>query len=152
MKQFKFKLQTVHDLRESRLDSAERELASAMSNLYHAEAQLREINRYRQKALERYLLLYQSREIQVAEITAHSDFISSLTNREQQARSYVAETERQVAGKRQLVTEAMRATETTGKLRDRQRQRHITEVNRNQQASLDEMAVLAVARRRISNR
>jgi len=152
VKQFKFKLQTVHDLRESRLEIAERELAVAMNDLYRAEAQLEEVMRARQKALNNYLEIYQYREIEVSTITSHTDFIGSLMNRERETRAQVAEFERRVAAKRQVVTEAMRATETTAKLRDRQKQRHTNEVNRHQQTSLDEMAVLAAARRRIKNR
>jgi len=150
MKRFKFSLQTVHDLRESRQEAAERELANANSELYRANAQLEEVVRSRQKALERYLLMYQKNEIEVSMVAAHTDFIGSLFKREREAKAHIREVELRLEQKRQAVTEAMRETEATAKLRDRQRQNHQLEANRNEQAMLDEMAVLAVARRRVN--
>jgi len=150
MKRFKFSLQSVHDLRESRRQVAERELADANGELYRANAQLEEVVRSRQKALERYLLIYQSREIEVSMITAHTDFIGSLFRREREARAHILEVEAKIEQKRRAVTEALRDTETTAKLRDRQRQQHELEINRNEQITLDEIAVLSVARRRVN--
>ena len=150
MKNFKFSLQTVHDLRESRQEAAERDLATANSELYRANAQLEEVVRSRQKALERYLLMYQSNQIEVSMVAAHTDFIGSLVKREREAKAHIREVEQRLEQKRQAVTEAMRDTETTAKLRERQRQSHQLEMNRNEQAMLDESAVLAVARRRVN--
>lgn len=149
MKKFKFTLQTVHDLRESRQEKAERELADVNSELYRATAQLEEVVRARQKALDRYLLLYQSRELDVSMIGAHTDFIGSLFKREREARIFITEVELRLEEKRRGVTEAMRNTETTAKLRDRQRELHQREANRHEQTMLDEMAVMAAARRQI---
>jgi flagellar export protein FliJ len=150
MKRFKFSLQTVHELRESRQEAAERDLANANSELYRANAQLEEVVRSRQKALERYLLMYQSREIEVSMVAAHTDFIGSLIRREREAKAHIREVELRLEAKRKAVTEAMRETETTANLRERQRQHYQLESNRNEQAMLDEMAVLAVARRRVN--
>jgi flagellar export protein FliJ len=150
MKRFKFSLQAVHDLRESRQETAERELANVNSELYRANAQLEEVVRSKQKALERYLLMYQANEIEVSMVAAHTDFIGSLFKREREAKAHIREVEMRLEEKRQAVTEAMRNTETTAKLRERQRQNHQQEINRNEQTMLDEMAVLAVARRRVN--
>jgi flagellar FliJ protein len=150
MKRFKFSLQTVHDLRASHQEAAERELATANSELYRANAQLEEVVRSRQKALERYLLMYQASEIEVSMVTAHTDFIGSLVQREREAKAHISDVERRLEQKRRAVTEAMRQTETTAKLRDHQRQNYLLEMNRNEQSMLDEMAVLAIARRRVN--
>ena len=82
--------------------------------------------------------------------TAHTDFIGSLFQREREARAHIVEVERRVDAKRQAVAEAMRKTETTAKLRERQQQNHDVELRRHEQSMLDEMAVLAVARRRVN--
>jgi flagellar FliJ protein len=150
MKRFKFSLQTVHDLRESRQEAAERDLATSNSDLYRANAQLEEVVRSRQSALEGYLLMYQSGELEVSMVAAHTDFIGSLFQREREAKVHIREVEQRLAQKRQVVTEAMRQTKATAKLRDNQRQNYLLEMNRNEQVMLDEMAVLAVARRRVS--
>lgn len=149
MKKFKFTLQTVHDLRESRREKAERELADANSELYRANAQLDEVVRARQKALDRYMMLYRATELDVSMIGAHTDFLGSLLKRENEARSFITEVELRLEEKRRGVTEAMRDTETTAKLRERQRELHKQETNRHEQTMLDEMAVMAAARRQL---
>lgn len=149
MKKFKFTLQTVHDLRESLREKAERELADANSELYRANAQLEEVVRARQKALDRYMMLYQASELDVSMIGAHTDFLGSLFRREREARIFITEVELRLEEKRRSVTEAMRETETTAKLRERQRDLHRMESNRHEQTILDEMAAMAAARRQL---
>jgi len=150
MKRFKFSLQTVHDFREFRRDAAEREFAEAVDRLYRAKAQLEEVRRAHRAALDNYLLLYQSREIQATMISAHTDFIASLMRREREVLTQIAGIERHIETKRQAVTEALRATKTTAKLSERQRQRHDLDLARTEQTLLDEMAVAAMARRRLN--
>lgn len=151
MKRFKFTLQSVHDLRESRREAAEQELAVTNSELYRANAQLEEVVRARQKALERYLLLHQETELEPTMVAAHTDFIGSLFQREREARTYITQIEKTLELKRRAVREALRETETTAKLRENQRKNHKLEMNRHEQSVLDEMAVLAVARRRVND-
>jgi flagellar export protein FliJ len=149
MKRFKFTLQTVHDLRESKRESAERDLTEAANEVYRAYRLLEEVIRARQRALDNYLLLYQTRELEITMVSAHTDFIGSLMQRERESRDYVVEVEKRLTSKRQALTEALRATKTTAKLRDKQRERHDLELGRNEQSMLDEMAVMSVARRMV---
>lgn len=149
MKRFKFSLQTVHDFREFHRDSAEREFAAALAQLYTAKAQLEEVQRAHRAALDNYLLLYQVREIKATTATAHTDFIASLVRREREVRAQIVTIERLIETKRQAVTEALRATKTTAQLRDSQRERHELEVARTEQKVLDEMAVASMARRQL---
>lgn len=148
MKRFKFSLQTVHDFREFRRTNAEREFAEATAQLQGLKAQIEELRRLHRAALDKCLLLYQSREIEASLIAAHADFINSLVQRERELRQQMAATERHLEVKRQALTEALRATKTTAKLRERHLDRHDLELARNEQNLLDEMAVATVARRR----
>jgi flagellar export protein FliJ len=147
MKRFKFSLQTVHDFREFRRDTAEREFAEVTAQLHRAKAQLDEVKRTHDLALDNYLLLYQCREIKVSKIAAHTDFINSLNRREREVRGQILTIERHLESKRLALTEALRDTKTTSKLRERQRQRHDLDSARREQNLLDEMAVSAIARR-----
>src|SRR5262249_1369699 len=113
------------------------------------KVQLEELRRIYRSSLDRYLLLYQSREIEASMITAHSDFIASLVLRERELRDQLLSLEREVEEKRQALTEAMRETKTTSRLRERHRERYDLEIARKEQNLLDEMAVATNARRRI---
>jgi flagellar export protein FliJ len=146
MKRFKFSLQTVHNFRESRRDAAEREFAEAKAQLYSARAQLQEVARAHHLALDNYLLLYQSREIKVRMIGVHTEFIASLVRREREVRAQIITLERQLETKRQQLTEALRDTKATAKLRERQLERHDLNAARKEQTMLDEMAVATMAR------
>ena len=150
MKRFKISLQTVHDFREFRRDTAEREFAVAAAQLTGAKAQLQEVERAHRAALDNYLVLYQSREIEARMIGAHTDFISSLIRRERELRTQIVAIERHIETKRLALTEALRATKTTAKLRERQLQSHDLDVARKDQTLLDEMAVATMARLRIN--
>jgi flagellar export protein FliJ len=56
-----------------------------------------------------------------------------------------------LAARREAVTEAARESEATANLRDRQRERHYQEVERNEQKLLDEMAVVSATRLQVLN-
>ena len=150
MKRFQFSLQAVHNVREMRRDAAERALAAVAAELKGAQAQLETVLRRRQSAMENYLLLHQSKEIEAATFASHTDYIGSLFLLERQARAMTLQIEARIASKRQALTEAARQTETTANLRERQRERHHLEIAQHEQKVLDEMAVVAVARRRLA--
>jgi flagellar export protein FliJ len=151
LKRFKFTLQTVHDFRERARETAERELAQASAELSVARTRLEKLFEQRSAAMDSYLFLFQSKEIDASAIAAHSDYINAFTRREREMRIHIAEIEQGVEARRKCLTEAMRDTETTAKLRDRQRELHDQDAARTEQKNLDEMAVVAVARRRASN-
>jgi flagellar export protein FliJ len=151
MKKFTFTLQTVHQLRERRRNGAERELAAAGLELEKAKAHLIEVLEMRQQAVNRYVALHQTSQIEASTVAMHTNYIGSLMELERLARNSIAHNERQVAIKREKLIEASREEETTANLRDRQFERHVLETARKEQILLDEMAVMAVARQRSSN-
>jgi flagellar export protein FliJ len=151
MKKFKFSLQTVHSVRELKRDSAERELAEANVELSKARGHLDEVLGLRQKAVDRYCELHQSRQIEATSVVMHTNYIGSLMELERLARRKIAENERHVANKRKSLVEASRQSEATANLRERQLERHTFEAARQEQNLLDEMAIMAVNRLRSSN-
>jgi flagellar export protein FliJ len=151
MKRFKFSLQTVHNVREIRRDAAERELAAVSAELKGAHERLETVLRQRKTAMDKYVLLHQSKDIVGATFASHTEYISSLFLLERQVRAMALQIEERIAGKRRALTEAARQTETTANLRERQRERHHQEMAQNEQKVLDEMATVASARRHASN-
>jgi flagellar export protein FliJ len=147
MKPFKFSLQTVHNFRETRRDAAEREFGQANAQLHGVKGQLAEVQTAHRVALDNYLLLYKSKDIEVAVVSAHTDYIAFLVRREREVRNYIVIVEREVETKRLALTEALRDTKATAKLRERQHERHQLDAARTEQTLLDEMAVASIARR-----
>jgi flagellar export protein FliJ len=150
MKRFKFSLQAVHDFREFQRDAAEREFADANTHLQRAEAQLEEVQQAHRRALNGYSLLLKASEIEATMIAAATDYLASLVRRERELRDQIAQIQQFVETKRLALTEAARDTRTTAKLRERQLERHESEGARKEQNMLDEMAVAANVRRRIT--
>lgn len=151
MKRFNFTLQTVHYVREVKRDAAERALAAVAMELQAAQEQLESVLRQRHTAMEKYVLVHQSQEIEAAIFASHTDYIGSLVLRERQARVVILQVEEKITVKRKILTEASRQTETTANLRERQRERHHLEIAQHEQKILDEMAVVATTRRLAAN-
>lgn len=151
MKRFNFSLQTVHNVREIRRDAAERALAAVAAELQGAREQLERVLRQRQAAMDKYLLILQSQEIDAVTFASHTDYIGSLVLLERQARVMILQVEERITVKRKVLIEASRQTETTANLRERQRERHHLETAQHEQKMLDEMAVVAATRRLAAN-
>ena len=151
MKRFQFSLQAVHNVREIRRDTAECALAVVAKELQGAQAQLATVLHRQRSAMDKYLLLHQSTEIEAATFASHTDYIGSLFLLERHARAMILQVEERVTVKRKVLTEASRQTETTANLRERQRERHHLESAQHEQKMLDEMATVAATRRLAAN-
>jgi flagellar export protein FliJ len=151
MKRFRFSLQAVHYVREIKREVAERALATTASELRDAQAQLETVQGQRQSAIDKYLLLQQAQEIDAAAFGSYTAYIDSLGELERQVRAAIHQIDGRIAGRRLALIEALRETETTATLRERQRERHHLASAQHEQKLLDEMAVIAVARRRAAS-
>jgi flagellar export protein FliJ len=141
MKRFKFRLETLHHLREQRREAAERQLAQAAAAVLAATAALEEIQRQRD-ALETKLT-QTTGVVQAAELAMQLDYIQLLDQRETEARAQLAAREREREACRAAALHAARDAEVTEQLRVRQQARHNAEVARAEQELLDELAVSA---------
>src|SRR5882724_5491828 len=128
MKRFKFSLQAVHNLREMRRDEAERQLGEVMAELARTQSQLDNVIRLRQAAMDNYLMVHQSHEIDPSMMITHTEYINSLMQLERRARAMIAQAEKKVSITRESLTEASRQSETTANLRERHRERHHQEI------------------------
>jgi flagellar export protein FliJ len=150
LKRFEFSLQAVHDFRELRRENAERAFAEAMNELARARTALETIESQRVASTNDYLSLLESGELDAGLMASHIAFIDELRRRESNARLSILEIEAQAKHLREKLTDALRDTEATAKLREQQLEQHQSDVARNEQKILDEMAVVASTRRRDS--
>jgi len=141
MKRFKFRLETVHQLREQRRDAAERQLGQAAAAVVAAAAAVEDIQQQRAQIEEKFART--SGVIYADELAQQLEYLDWLDQREQAARQQLAAREREREACRQAAIHAAREAEVTDQLRARQQARHHAEVARVEQEMLDEMAVSA---------
>jgi flagellar export protein FliJ len=152
VKQFKYTLQVVHDIRERNRDTAELEVAQVLSELARTAMLLETVIQARQRAAAEFCKIHSAREIASAEVAANSNYINSLMLRERDLRNQITDIERQVEAKRRTLTETARDAEVTAKLREHKQQRHRFELACNEQKMLDEMAIMRMARAKALHR
>lgn len=149
MKKFKFSLQTVHNLRETKREQEQLKLAERQAALVKAEENLLEIERARHNALENYVSKIQAGEMPSFEISLMMDYLKSLAGRADQARAVVAQAKQSFRQQGEMLAFAAREVETTAKLRERQQARYNLELARAEQTALDEMVSINFARQAI---
>jgi flagellar export protein FliJ len=147
MKRFHFPLQTVHNLREMRLEEAERVLAEAITKVAEARISLDELVRTREKATDEYSSKISSGVIDPYEMMMTISYLDQLSLKECEARARLATLEKECDARRFAVTEAAKEAEATAKLRERHHKRYKAEQARSEQEMLDEMATIASNRR-----
>jgi flagellar export protein FliJ len=147
MRRFRFSLQPVHDLRQLRLDEAEREFGRASQEVAAAAAALAEAGRVRLAATEAYSAALTRGSLDPHEIMLRNDYLTSLALQERESRERLEALARELDRRREAMAAAAREADATGKLRERQLARHRAEADRAEQLNLDDMATLATARR-----
>lgn len=147
MKRFKFSLQTVHNLRVAERDKAEREMARASADVANAVSQIAEAEIVRMAAEEDCAQALRTPAIDAHEVALHSNYLYALAGRKCHAQDRLAKLEQEREAQRGLLVQASRAARTTEQLRERHLAHHQFEAARDEQNALDEMAVMAAARR-----
>lgn len=149
MKKFKFSLQTVHNIRESKRDKEEQELISLRKGVEEATAHIERIENERTQLANNYGAKLGSGTIDPIEAALTSNYMAVLAYRERNARINLKQAEHAVDKQRTKLVEAERDVEATSRLRERQRERHEQEATRKEQNLLDEFATVATARRMV---
>lgn len=152
MKKFKFTLQTVHKLRESRRDDARHELVQLQNTADAAAASLEKTTQERLETIDNLSTKMQGGPINPMEAALATNYIAALSQREREAQYQLNLTIAAVEKQRLKVVEASREVEATSVLRERQLTRHELEATRTEQNLLDEIATVSIARRMFQNR
>lgn len=147
MRKFNFKLQSVHDWRESRREASERELARASAAVTAAVVEINEMESARAEAAERYAARLGAGEIDPLDAALSVKFLATLAERERAAHERLAELERAREAQLRQTADAVLAAKVTSRLRENQHARHTQAAVRAEQNQLDELATLASARR-----
>ena len=127
---FRFRLERVRALRETREDEAKAKLAGAMARRNECEQQLHE-------AAERVT------EARSAQLASETSSASDLQARQ----AYLERHEQNVVGRRTELTEAARDRQALERLKQHQLADHQREAARREGAALDEIAINGFRRR-----
>lgn len=144
MKRFKFRLQTVHNLREQQRDEAERALLKATAEVAAGEAALEEMQRQREVAETK--MARATGQVYAEELALQLDYLDFLAQRERALQARLAELERNREAMRENALNAARDAEVTSQLKQRQKERYEAELAIAEQNFLDEMATNIVRR------
>lgn len=146
MKKFKFSLQTVHNLRETKREQEQLKLADLRIKLEDASKQLEAVENKRRETLDKYAAKLQQGEVDVFQMSLLTDYLKALSNCETTARENVKIAQQACSNQSKTLAEAARSVEVTTKLHERQRAKFDLESARVEQNNLDEMVSINFAR------
>ena len=149
MKKFKFKLQVVLEKRQKELEDKQLEMAKVQSLLKKQEDELeRLIQKQDQTRTALDEMLSQNTSIDLMSIKIHQDYIEKLGCDIQSQHKLISDTEQELEAKQQEVIEALKATKTLEKLKEKQKKEFLVEFEFQQQKELED---ITQARFRINN-
>lgn len=147
MKQFRFSLQTLHNMREQELEKAELALGQAASAVAVAAAQVSTAIRLRDEAIANYAKKLRKPKPDANDAMMYDKYIKTLESRINIAQEQLAAREQEHADKLHEAIKAKAAAEATTKLREQQFAHYCAEIARQEQDQLDELATIAAVRR-----
>jgi flagellar export protein FliJ len=147
MKRFKFSLQTLHDLREQEREDAEHALGQATAAVVEATAKIESLLEAIKQAVAAHAVQMRTKTPDPREAQMHNEYIAALERRLGEARLTHATLERNRLMKLQEFVKASAAAEATAKLREQYYARYVSELAREEQNLMDELATIATVRR-----
>lgn len=141
MKKFSFRLQTVLELREKKLEDKRREMAVVVT-LLNKQLQELEQTKTRQNNIQKYLeeIYTSGKELDIIEVTNYKDFfgktIIDIKNQEQ----IIEKTKHLLRFKQYEVTEALKDVKVFEKLKETQEKKFYEHYNYLQAKEIDDIA------------
>lgn len=149
MKKFKFKLQTLHNVREIKLEKEQAILANIQNEINEIRQYIAEIEKTRFTAIENYTgKLRHGEKINPIEMELNSKHISSLDRLKRETFEQLAEKENAFSEQVKKVATAKKKVKITENLREKKLARHKLELATREQNALDDMVSAKYARQR----
>lgn len=148
MKKFKFSLESVHKVREIRQERESVILGELRAEASRAAERVAHIEAMRQEAIEKYTRrITNGAKVDALEMELSSKHFASLDRLQKDAEAELAKRNHDCDIQLGAVTEAMRNVKITANLRETQLERHRSELDRQQQNTIDEIVMASFARR-----
>lgn len=152
MRGFRFRLQTVLDIRQREEDVRSRELAEALGILEAERAKLHELRVREADALAEYHRLQKVGQLDVMAIQWFQTYSVGLSVSINEQIRRITEAEGQVDQRRAMLLEAARAKQVLDQLKEQAREAYLKEADRKEAHQLDEIATLRHTRRQAIQR
>jgi flagellar export protein FliJ len=140
-KPFRFRLQTIQRLRERARDQQLRAVADAVRAVAAAESARQLLDQRLQENVEQTRAAQQGASLDLPALRAGYLHQGWLLRRLEDGAAELAERSNLLVAERKLLSEASARLKAVEKLKERQWMRHRTQVNQEEQAFFDEMAV-----------
>lgn len=147
MKKFEFSLQTVHNVREIRQEREEAALAQLNAEADDAQTKVVSAEKNRIKAYDDYTERLQSGTLDPVEMVLTTNYLSALTNYEQQARQSLELKKQACQRQTENVVVAAQQVKATATLRDSEQAKYTLNAARAEQNALDELNSINFARK-----
>lgn len=149
MKKFKFKLQSLHNVREIKQEKEQAILAKIQQEINELREKIAEIEQMRFTAIENYAgKLKHGEKINPIEMELNSKHISSLDRLKQETLENLADKEKVFSEQVKKVAEAKKEVKITENLREKKLARHRLELANHEQNALDDIVSAKYARQR----
>jgi len=140
-KRFRFKLEVVERVRRQEYDRLRRKVSEAVRAVQEVEGHVDRLNDQIRRSLEERIASRQGGTVDVARVRTHEFHRGWLQRHLAEAELGRAERARALDRERQALAEATRRLRVIEKLREKQWQRHLREVRREEQVMTDETAL-----------
>ena len=148
MKKFKFKLQTVHSVREMRQEKEQFVLAQLQNEANKVRDEIEQLKQTRTNAIKNYLEKVNGGELtNPAEMELNLRHIADLDRRQRELNELLEEKKSACKEQSKKVAEANKKVKITDKLREKKQNQHKQKLEREEQNSLDELISTSFARR-----
>lgn len=141
MKKFSFRLQTVLELREKKLEDKRREMAKVITLLNEQTQKLDEIVAKQNNAAATLEKIYNSgNELDILEITNYKDYLGKMIVDEKNQLQIIEKTKHLLRFKQYEVTEALKDVKVFEKLKETQERKFYEHYNYIQAKEIDDIA------------
>jgi len=140
-RKFKFRLEVVERVRRQARDERRRIVADAVRAVRRMEAHTEAVATQLRRSVEETAATQRADSIDVALVRTQEYHRTWLHRQLAGAREELAQRQKTLASKRHDLAEATKQLRVIEKLRERQWQRHLTEVKREEQTISDEIAI-----------
>lgn len=142
MKKFHFRLEPVLKIKEKALDDKMLELAKITGLYQEEEGKLGNLANKKQKVNNDLIKLYQSGEcLDIQEVQSYKDYLISLGSEMIKQEHLLIQIRKAVEEKQNAVREALKEKNILEKLKEKQSQKHYSELLQKEAIELDDIAI-----------
>lgn len=141
MKKYTFRLQTVLEMREKKLEDKRREMALVIAKLNEQNQQLAELIQRQENAKTTLEGIYSSgRELDILEVTNYKNYLGKMITDSKNQQIVIGRTKNLLRFKQMEVTEALKEVKILEKLKETQEKKFYEHYNYVQAKEIDDIA------------